>query len=643
MPFRRLLACLLLGSCFWTTPAFALEEHVIGVLALRPRPQTGAAYAPLADYLTERIPGHRFTIAPYDRNELRAAAQARHFDFVVANPDLYVELEARHGASRIATQMTGKPGQTFAELAGLIFARADRADLRSLADLKGKRIAAVAPDAFGGFLMHGAALLQAGVDPHADIATDFIGLPQDKIVMAVLERRADAGFIRSGVIEAMAAEGKIRLEDFKPLVPREGRLPFWHSTRTYPEWAFAVMPHVTDDLGKRIAIALLSLPADHPAVRNAQYAGWSVPASYESVHEVLKLMRAPPYDASLKFDLKDVLHRYAFQVIAALLVVIGLIAAFALRNAWLHKALMRDQAKLRLSDVVFENALEGMFVTDPAGTIIAVNPAFATLTGYAAQETIGQNPRLLKSGRHEPGFYAALWQALQSDGHWRGEIWNRRKDGSIYPEILSISSVRDASGRLTHFVGSFNDISELKAAEDSLRQLAHFDTLTGLPNRSLLMDRLDQAMRQTLRREKLLAVCFLDLDGFKPVNDTWGHETGDCLLVEVAQRLKTVLRAGDTVARLGGDEFVLLLTDLMTVDELTHALDRLFAAITAPYAMGDGRISISASVGATLYPFDDVSADGLLRHADHAMYRAKQQGRAKHKLFDPSDTMDRDS
>ena len=642
---RRLLPlhsiALLLGALLWAAAAHAEKTHVIGVLAVRPKPQTEAAHAQLADYLSDSVPGHRFTIRAYFRNELRDAAHRRAFDFVIANPDLYVELEARHGASRIATQVAGKPGRTFAELAGLIFARADRTDLNALADLKGRRIAAVAPDAFGGYLIHGAALQEAGIDPRTDIIVDFIGLPQDKIVKAVLDGRADAGFIRSGVIEAMAAEGKIRQADLKPLAPRNGRLPLWHTTRAYPEWAFAVMPNVPEDLGKRIAIALLSLPAGHPAASDAKYAGWGVPASYEPVHDVLKEMRAPPYDAPVAFDLKDVLRQYAFQVITVLLVVTGLIAVFALRNVWLHRQLMREQAKLRLSDAVFENALAGLVVTDSAGTVVAVNPAFSRVTGYTRDEIVGQNPRLLKSGRHEDDFYTALWRDVLEKGQWRGEIWNRRKDGTVYPEILNISSVRDANGQAIQFVGSFNDISELKAAEENLRRLAHFDALTGLPNRSLLMDRIEQAMKQTLRRERLLAVCFLDLDGFKPVNDTWGHETGDRLLVEVAQRLQAALRAGDTVARLGGDEFVLLLPDLATVDELTLALDRVLASLAMPYPDAGGTIRIGGSIGATLYPFDDTTADGLLRHADHAMYRAKQQGRGKHMLFDPVEMSDR--
>ncbi len=629
----------LLFAGLWAEFAHALEQQVIAVLALRPKPQVQAAYAPLADYLSERIAGHRFAILPLDRDELRQAAQAKRFAFALVNPDLYVELELRHGASRLATQLTGKPGAARSQFAGLVFTHARRTDLRAFSDLKGKRIAAVAPDAFGGFLIQSVALLEAGVDPHADIKTTFLGLPQDRIVQAVLSGAADAGFVRSGLLEEMAAEGKIRLSDFKPLGARSGALPYWHSTPLYPEWAFAAMGGVSPELAKRVAIALLSLPADHPSLAAGRYAGWDVPANYEPVHEVLKRMRAPPYDAPVEFELKEVLRQYALHVIAVLSLLLGVIGAFAWRNARLHRALEQEQAELRLSSAVFTNALEGIFVTAPDGTIITVNPAFTHITGYAREEVIGKNPRLLKSGRHDAAFYAALWRELLANGHWRGEIWNRRKDGSIYPQILNIACVKDTAGRITQYIGSFTDISDLKAAEENLKRQAHYDMLTGLPNRRLLMDRMELAMKQTLRRERLLAVCFLDLDGFKAVNDSLGHDTGDRLLIEVARRLQANLRASDTVARLGGDEFVLLLPDLATVDELTHTLTRVLDALSRPYAIIGDKLRIGGSIGVTLYPLDDVSADGLLRHADYAMYRAKQLGRGRYTLFDPKESV----
>lgn len=638
-----LLLILLAGAiCVGSPPAAAQEEHRIGVLAVRPKEKMEAAFAPLADYLGQRLPGRHFAVRAYTRVELREAARRREFDFVIVNPDLYVELEYRHGARRIATLINDEGGRPSMEFSGVIFTRADRADLRALTDLKGKRIAAVAPDAFGGFLIQGVELIAAGLDPHVDIQPLFLGLPQDKVVAAVLEGRADAGFVRSGVLEGMAAEGKLSLATLKPLGAKNGANPFWHSTRPYPEWPFAAMPQVAADLAKDVAIVLLSLPADHPAARRAMSFGWDVPVGYEPVHDVLKKMRMPPYDAPVDIDWRDVLRRYDLPIMALLLLIGSAFALLSWRNLLLRRALEKDQQQLKLAAAVFDNATEGMVITDPAGTILDVNAAFSNVTGYGREEACGQNIRLLKSGRHEPGFYAEMWQALRESGRWRGEIWNRRKDGAIYPELLSIAAVRDAAGRTTHYIGNFIDISELKAAEENLRRLAHFDPLTHLPNRVLLMDRLEIALKQTQRRDRLLAVCFLDLDGFKAVNDQWGHALGDRLLIEVAQRLSAAVRAGDTVARLGGDEFVLLIVDLSTIAELEQILARVLTTLAGPLPLDGHEARIGASIGVTIYPLDETGADGLLRHADHAMYRAKQGGRGRYEFFDPTNLAERD-
>jgi diguanylate cyclase (GGDEF)-like protein/PAS domain S-box-containing protein len=297
----------------------------------------------------------------------------------------------------------------------------------------------------------------------------------------------------------------------------------------------------------------------------------------------------------------------------------------------------RKQAEdeLRLAASVFDNTHEGVTITDVAGTILDVNPAFCEITGYDREEALGRNPRdLLKSGRQRPEFYEAMWAAILTRGHWRGEIWNRRKDGEVYPELLTISAVRDGHGAVSHFVAVFSDISHIKQHERQLERMAHFDALTGIPNRVLLADRIHQAIAQALRLGTLMAVCYLDLDNFKPINDSLGHEAGDRLLVEMARRLKECLRGGDTVARLGGDEFVLLLAGLAHISECETVLERVVAAVAEPCAIAGTTVAVSASIGFTVFPFDDADADTLLRHADQAMYVAKQSGRNRHHLFD---------
>jgi len=291
--------------------------------------------------------------------------------------------------------------------------------------------------------------------------------------------------------------------------------------------------------------------------------------------------------------------------------------------------------KLELAASVFANAREGIMITDASACIVQVNAAFTRITGYSALEAVGQNPRLLSSGRHGAEFHAAMWQDLQGKGHWYGEVWNRRKNGEVYAELQTVTSVRNAQGQVTHYVALFSDITSFKAQQAQLEHIAHYDVLTNLPNRALLADRLHQSMAQAQRRGDLLGVAYLDLDGFKTVNDQHGHAVGDQLLVALAARMKEGLRDGDTLARLGGDEFVAVLTDLADAAASLPLLQRLLDAASLPFQVGALSLQISASVGVSFYPqAEPTEPDQLLRQADQAMYQAKQAGKNCYHLFD---------
>lgn len=294
----------------------------------------------------------------------------------------------------------------------------------------------------------------------------------------------------------------------------------------------------------------------------------------------------------------------------------------------------RSEENLRLAASVFATSQEGILISDARNLIIDINPAFTRLTGYTREDALGQDPRFLSAGRQSKEFYAEMWRSINTAGSWQGELWNRRKNGEVYAELLSIIAVKDEQGRLQHYVGAFSDISVLKEHEADLDRIAHYDVLTAVPNRRLLGDRLEQAIARSRRLGKSLAVCYLDLDGFKPINDQFGHEAGDRLLVEVARRLQAMSRGDDTVARLGGDEFVMLWNDIGEESECFQALDRILAEVSSPMLIDGVSVSVSASIGVTLYPEDNVDADSLLRHADHAMYSAKQLGKNRYQVFD---------
>lgn len=291
------------------------------------------------------------------------------------------------------------------------------------------------------------------------------------------------------------------------------------------------------------------------------------------------------------------------------------------------------EEQLRLTHRVFDATDQAMVITDPQATIISVNHAFTRLTGYPANEVIGCNPRVLQSGRHSDEFYAAMWRNLVTEGHWHGDIWDRRKDGSIYPKYLSISSVRDEADCITHYCGMFYDISERKSIEEKLDRLAHYDALTGLPNRSFLHEHLDKAVSHALRAGTKVALLYIDLDHFKEVNDTEGHQGGDVLLVEVAQRLVGCVRAHDTVARIGGDEFAILLPDVHDMDSVARVAEKILDAFSTRFLIVDHEYPVTPSIGISIYPDDHHSLDVLLQNADQAMYRAKQDGRNGYRFY----------
>ena len=294
----------------------------------------------------------------------------------------------------------------------------------------------------------------------------------------------------------------------------------------------------------------------------------------------------------------------------------------------------RNEENLRITASVFDTTQEAILITDANNIITEANPAFTRITGYSRDEVLGRNPKLLSSGRHEKSFYAEMWRSLKQEKAWRGEIWNRRKTGESYAELLSISVICDDAGKVQRHVAVFSDISYLKEHEAALSRIAHYDALTGIPNRMLLADRMRQAIAQTAREQDMMAVCYLDLDGFKAVNDTLGHEAGDQVLIEIAKRLGNTVRGGDTVARLGGDEFVVLLLGLERGEECMATLARLLVAIAQPIPIRDNQVTLGASIGVSIYPLDDDHPDTLLRHADQAMYVAKQSGKNRFYIYD---------
>jgi len=635
--------CLFLLALALVGPARAAETLTLGMFAYRTKALMEAHYRPLADYLGAQLKGTRVEILFLDQAELEDAIAHNRLDLVFTNPSHYLVLRSRNSLTgALATVIRIQGGEATSSLGGVIVTPAQGSDIRVLADLRGRLIAVPGTNFLGGYQAQAYELLQHGIRLPKDAKLLSLG-GHDAVVAAVLEGRAEAGFIRSGVLEQLAATG--RIDPARLRVIHRSALssyPYAVSTRLYPEWPFVALPHVDSLVTRKVASALFALTPDHPAARAAGIAGFGPPADYLPVETLARALRLQPYDHPPEVGVREIWQQYAPWLVT-IAIMLALLAGAAAWLVYLNRrirrsmrALRENEERLKIDASVFTHAGEGIAITDAAGTFLDVNSAFCLITGYAREEVLGRTPRILKSGLQGTEFYAAMWRELKAKGRWNGEIWNRRKDGEVYAELLDITAVLDKDGHTSHYVSIFSDITALKEQQHRLEHIAHYDALTGLPNRVLLADRMEQAMAQTQRRGGLLAVAFIDLDGFKPINDTHGHESGDQMLIAVARRMREVLRNGDTLARLGGDEFVAVLIDLDDTLDCTEALGRLLAAAAEPVPVGGNTLQVSASIGVSFYPQEEaVDADQLMRQADQAMYQAKLAGKNRHHFFNP--------
>lgn len=319
------------------------------------------------------------------------------------------------------------------------------------------------------------------------------------------------------------------------------------------------------------------------------------------------------------------LHKARFQEPGGSMGLVGAVVDITDRKLY--------ENELRLAQTVFETTSEAIVVTDAHNRIQAVNPSFTHVTGYTEDEVVGRDPGFLSSGRQDKAFYHKMWLQLSQNGHWHGEIWNRRKNGDLYAEWLSISAVHNENHETTQYVAVFSDITKRIKAEELIRHQANYDALTNLPNRNLFLDRLSRSMMRAKRHKTQVALMFLDLDRFKSVNDTLGHNVGDLLLQEAAVRISTCVRETDTVSRLGGDEFTVIIPDLHHVNDIEKIANKILYQLAQPFSLAGHEIFVSGSVGVTVFPDDGQDLEVLLRNADTAMYRAKEGGRNDFRFF----------
>ena len=319
-----------------------------------------------------------------------------------------------------------------------------------------------------------------------------------------------------------------------------------------------------------------------------------------------------------------------------------LLALALLLIQWQPGQARNQPTQEQLAASVFDTSSNGIMITNPHNQVLAVNAAFTNITGYSAEDIVGQNPHILSSGRHDHTFYEQLWRSVQEQGMWQGEIWNRKKNGAVFAEWLTISVAKNTQGETSHHIAIFSDITDRQAQAERLEFMATHDPLTSLPNRSLFTELLSNVLAEARRSKKSVAVLFLDIDKFKQINDTLGHDVGDLLLLHVAKQLRLLLRDGDLVARQGGDEFIMALPNLTSSSVASLLAEKILRALEQPCTLPNTpqghTMKVSASIGIALYPENGTDIESLLKCADIALYRAKQAGRNNYQLFnqDPS-------
>lgn len=626
--------------CFLSVVSASTQSHAsepvrFGVLSFRPKPETEARWAPLADYLQTQLNGRPVTLLAFTYPELQEAVGRREVDLVLTQPAHYAALSIQKNLySPLATLVEVEQGQPMAHFGGVVITRSDHPDIHRLQDLKRRLVATSVRDSLGSFQSQAYELLQLGIRPN-DYFIVNKGSNQQLIVDAVLQGRVDAGFVRTGLLEQLSREGLIHLDDLRVIRSThvDPSFPLTLSTRLYPQWALAAMPWLDEPTARLVAGTILSIPHGHEVTTAARISGFTIPGDYHTVAHVMRSLRTPPFDERVPLEI--IWEDYRALWVAVLFLVTATGFGLGRHLITLNRQKRASRLQMQQAASVFEHVSEAIMITNPDGVIVDVNAAFSRITGYTREESIGQNPRFLSSGRHDSAFYQAMWRALTDGGEWAGEVWNRRKTGEIYPERLTINAVRNQDGQVVRYIGVFADITDIKNREHELHQHAHYDLLTGLPNRLMLQQRLQHATVQSAQGASKLSVFYIDIDGFKQVNDTHGHAVGDLLLEQLARRMEDVLREGDTLARLGGDEFVVLLNNLGERSEVEPIVQRLIGTVAEPILVDNTKIQVSASVGIAFSPHTEVTTpELLLQQADEAMYMAKQQGKNRYHMVD---------
>ena len=647
-----LAVCLLGSAC-----TQAREVVRIGVLAFQSKAETLSQWSPTAMALSQSLQAYRFDVVPLNYEEVNVAVKENQVDFVLTNPEHFVVLRNSFFLRPMVTLNTLVEGRVFNQFGSVIFTRQNATDIQTLRDVKGKRVAAIGLYSLGGFLMAADTFRQQRVDlKSGDVSSlKFVGLPHSKAVEDVLAGRSDVGIVRTGVLEQMTRQGKLDMRQIRVLNAKPtADFPQALSTDMAPEWPWAALPGTADALVKAVALALLNIRPESDEAQAGKYHSFSPPANYAPVEVIMRRLKVyPGVEATPLWE--ELWEAYEHYIEAAgigiFLMLLTLSVYLWRKNRRLKELtkLYRDaQTGLKITSAAFRSQV-GLIVTDAQTHIVRANEAFCRTLGFSEAQLIGKTTAELRGHSVESGTVEQLWSRLLADGQWQGELGIRHHDGHDFPCHVTITATTNEASERTGFVGSFVDMTEQKRTESEIRALAFFDTLTGLPNRRLFLDRLQKSMAASVQSKQLGAILFIDLDHFKFLNDSHGHTVGDELLRLIASRLEHIGAEHAMAARLGGDEFVVMLQELGTdkaaaMAQAMAAAEAMREAILAPYqlttntSLGSGpsilHYACSGSIGVALFGLEEEQVIEVLKRADVAMYQAKQSGRNAIRQFD---------
>jgi len=776
---------LILGLLWVCVNAWGSSTYKIGVLAFRGSEQALTRWQPTIDYLNKASTEQSFELVPLSLEAVKTRLQEQSIDFLLTNTGQFVSLESQHRLTALASLKNKSRDRYLSRFGAVIFSRKDSLEIESLQDLKGKRFAAVAPQAFGGFQMAWRELLEQGIDPEKDLGElRFLGFPQDAIVQAVLDGRVEAGTVRTGLLEDLAEQGKLNLADIRLLNPQEhSGFPYWVSTRLYPEWPLAALPHVELSLRDRVKTLLLEMPAEHENNQHSRHGGWSNEFDYRSVSELFKILGLLPQQNARNFNLIALAFSLALimlflmgyllivkqnrgqnhnflqaSAILVLLIISLLYIAQLLIKDFEHqqKILAHEIGQKMVADIeqhvalrtaltqqsadifapelsakqpqmdallynriasrigFLANDLEMLAIADTDQSAVLMDPAhplgpdckhsvneflhlstgdyfknivvhglegryhfdtmvrlqdnperiffssynlnqinqhlkLATQLGFEAVVVQRNNPTQIEFSseniRSSALFGAqidsaqlnqSLFEAAIEGTNWRLEIFPRASLWNQYQRHLFIAFVVISSFTLIIFLLGLHRLRHERRQKLDLLAHANSDPLTGLPNRRNLEQFAAQVLRQAQRDQSQFALMYLDLDGFKDVNDRLGHDIGDQLLIKIGEQFQTLVRSNERIARIGGDEFCLLIPVFKHFQEVEKTAQRFIAHLHEKDPLDDELARVGLSIGIACYPKDGKDFNELLSHADCALYRVKRNGKGHFQRYDPS-------